>query len=580
MSFIRSPIICILGHVDHGKTSLLDAIRGTGVAKKEAGGITQMIGASYVSKEDIDRVAGKLAERMKLTLKIPGLLFIDTPGHEAFSSLRDRGGSIADLVVLVVDVNQGFQPQTIESIKILKQYKTPFLIAANKIDAISGWRTNNTKSFMESFNDQAEHVKEKAEEKIYQIMGHISEHGFDSERFDRVKDFTKQIGIIPISAKTQEGLGELLVLIAGLSQRFLEGSLDIDEKGRGKASVMEVKDEKGLGTVVDVIVYDGVFNKNDDIAFLTVGGVKRTKIRGLLLPNLSGKDKYQYVDSVVAAAGVRIYAPDLEGAIPGSPLDVIHNFEEDKKDIEEQLKSAVFVQDEVGVILRADSLGSVEALLKLLKVEGIKVRDASVGHITRKEVISAGVVAKEDPYMGIVLAFNVRVLDEAQVESDNTKIPIINRNIIYKLIDDYKDWVKSEKDRKKKESIQKITCPGKIKALPGFFFRASKPAIFGVDVLAGRLKKNYRLMNESGEIVGEVREIQKDKEKVEEAGTGDQLAISCDGIILHKNVTEGELLYTYMTEDEMKKWDSQLQMLSKEEKEVFEKIKKLLRIQF
>lgn len=580
MSFIRSPIICILGHVDHGKTTLLDSIRGTAVAKKEAGGITQMIGASYVSKSDIDSISKNLAEKMKVSLKIPGLLFIDTPGHEAFGNLRDRGGSIADLVVLVVDINQGFQPQTIESIKILKQYKTPFVIAANKVDAITGWRSNDTKSFFESLSKQPPHVKEKVDEKIYELMGLVSENGFDSDRFDRIKDFTKQIALIPISGKSKEGLAELLVMISGLSQKFLEDSLEIDEKGQGKGSIMEVKEEKGLGTVVDVIIYDGVLNKNDEVAYLTKDGVKKTKIRGLLVPNLSGKEKYTYIDSVVAASGVRLYAPGFEGAIPGSPIEVTLDFEKDKSAIESQLKSVIFQNDGDGVILRADSLGSVEALIKLLSIENIPVRDASVGAITKKEVIAAGAVGQNDWALGVVLGFNVKVLDEANIESNNSKIQIINRDIIYKLIDDYKDWVKSEKDRLKKDSIAKITCPGKIKALPGFFFRASKPAIFGVEVVAGRLKKQYRLMNTSGDIVGEVREIQKEKEKVDEAEVGDQLAISCDGIILNKNVCEGDVLYTYMTEDEMKKWDSQLHMLSKEEVEVFNQIKKLLRIQF
>jgi len=145
---IRSPIVCVLGHVDHGKTSILDAIRGSRVAAREAGGITQMIGASYITKEDIERLAKDLHGKLNFNLKIPGLLFIDTPGHEAFTNLRDRGGSIADIAILVVDIAQGFQPQTIESLRILKQYKTPFVVAANKIDLITGWSEQKTASFL------------------------------------------------------------------------------------------------------------------------------------------------------------------------------------------------------------------------------------------------------------------------------------------------------------------------------------------------------------------------------------------------------------------------------------------------
>jgi translation initiation factor 5B len=575
MKFTRSPIICLLAHVDHGKTTLLDSIRGTAVAKKEAGGITQMIGASYVSKKSIDGVAGNLAERMKLKISIPGLLFIDTPGHEAFSNLRDRGGSLADLVILLVDVNQGFQPQTIESIKILKQHKTPFILAANKIDRISGWKSHETPSFLESLGKQPEHIKQRLDEKIYEIMGKISEHGFDSERFDRIGDFSKQIAIVPISAKTKEGMSELLVLIGGLSQKFLGTRLEIEENGRGKGSIIEVKEEKGLGTTVDVIVYDGIVRKNDEIAYMTSGGIKKTKVRGLLEPNLGSGEKFVYVDEVVAAAGVKICAPGLEGAIPGSPLEVVRDFDNEKHEIEGQFKQVIFNKNDVtGVVLRADSLGSVEALLQLLKAEGIPVKDADVGNITKKDVLAAGAV--DDKYRRVILGFNVKVLDEAWEESKNSKVPIIYSGVVYKVVEQYQEWVQNEKDKLKKESLAKLTCPGRLKVLDGYIFRACKPAIFGVDVLAGRLKKNYRLMNREGEVVGQVREIQKEKEKVDEAGKGDQLAISCDGIHIGKNVNSGEVLYTYMTKDEIDLWSQRQDMLNDDEKELYEQIRKML----
>lgn len=580
MSFTRSPIICLLAHVDHGKTSLLDAIRGTAVAKKEAGGITQMIGASYVSKEDIDEIAGNLASKMKVEIRIPGLLFIDTPGHEAFGNLRDRGGSLADLVILLVDVAQGFQPQTIESIKILKEHKTPFLLAANKIDLVHGWKSQKTQSFFESLSKQQQNVKDAADQKLYELMGAISEHGFDSERFDRVTDFTKQIGIVPISAKTGEGLSELLVLISGLSQRFLGKDLEVDPDGRGKGSILEVKDEKGLGPTLDVIVYDGVLKKNDEIIFLTQEGSKTTKIRGILVPNIGGKEKFKTVDSVVAAAGVKIHAPDLDGAIPGSPLEVVKDLEEDRKAIEAQLRSIIFQKDDLGVIVRADSLGSVEAILRLFEKEGIKIKDASVGHITRREVISARVVSESDPFLGVVLGFNVKVLDDAKLQAKDDKISILTSDIVYRLIDDYRAWVKSEKDRMKKESAAKRTWPGKIKVLDGYIFRASKPAVFGVDVLGGKLKTHIRLMNKSGEIVGEIREIQKEKEKVDSAEQGDQLAISCEGIHIGKNVSPGEILYSYMTLDEVNSWEKDLQSLTDPEKQLFEEIRRLVKVVF
>ncbi len=579
---IRSPIVAVLGHVDHGKTTILDAIRGSAVAKREAGGITQMIGASYISRNDLETLSKRMGGSMKFDLKIPGLLFIDTPGHEAFTNLRDRGGSIADIAIVVVDVNTGFQPQTKESIRILKQYRTPFVIAANKMDTISGWKSYPDSSFISSYSRQPEHIRNRLDEKIYVLMGNISEFGFDSERFDRVNDFTKNIGIVPVSAKNREGLNELLVLIAGLSQKFLEGKLEIEESGRGKGSIIEVKEEKGLGETIDVILYDGVLKKGDEILFLTKDGVSRTKVRGLLEPSIgkSGKEKYRYVDSIAAAAGVKVYAPDLKGAIPGSPIEVIKDFEKDRLAIEKQFGKVFSEAREAGVTVKTDSLGSLEALSSLLRDAEVPVKREGVGKITRKDVLAAASVKKDDPYLGVVVGFNVEVLDEAWEESRNSRVPIIWSNIIYKVIEDYKEWVKSEKDRKKKEALKVLPWPGKIKALPGCCFRVSKPAIFGIEVLGGRIRKGYRLMNRSGEIVGEIREMQKEKEKLNEVTTGEQVAISCDGILYGKNVFEGDILYIYMTGEQFDVWNSQLSMLDEGEKTVLEETKRILKKYF
>jgi translation initiation factor 5B len=162
--YIRQPIVSVLGHVDHGKTSLLDYIRGSTVAAREAGAITQHIGATEVPINAIYNVCGELLKGKKFTL--PGLLFIDTPGHHAFTTLRIRGGSLADIAILIVDINEGFKPQTYESLRILKQYKTPFIVVANKIDAISGWQKTDGIA-KNRINNQRVNVKNIFEEKIY-----------------------------------------------------------------------------------------------------------------------------------------------------------------------------------------------------------------------------------------------------------------------------------------------------------------------------------------------------------------------------------------------------------------------------
>jgi len=574
---IRSPIVAILAHVDHGKTSILDAIRGSSVARKEAGGITQMIGASYISVENINDIGKTLAKKMNIKIKIPGLLFIDTPGHEVFTNLRERGGSIADVAILVIDIMQGVQPQTVESIKILKHYKTPFIIAANKVDLIEGWNKQKTTSILDSLSKQPDFVKQRLDKKIYEIMGKISEYGFDSERFDHIEDFSKQIAIIPTSAKTKEGIGELLMLIAGLSQKYLEKNLNITVDGIGKGSIIEVKKEKGMGTTVDIILYDGVISRGDEIIYLTSNGAKTTKIRGLLEPNLTPKkpeEKYKNINSVVAASGVKIIATDLEDAIPGSPINVVVNLEEDKKKIEGQFKEIIFDKHENGVVVRADSLGSVEALVSLLKEKNIEIKDAQIGKITKKEILKASAIAQRDKYLGVVMGFNVKITEEAREEEKNSNVPIIWSNVIYKIVEDYEEWVREKKEKEKKLLLDNLSWPTRIKIMEGYCFRVCKPAVFGVEILEGKLKVGDRLMNEDGEIIGEVKTIQNKKENIKEAKKGMQVALSSRELYFGKNVNEGDKLFTYLSKEQINVWKDKKDMLDDDEKRILFEIEK------
>ena len=367
---LRQPIVVMLGHVDHGKTSLLDCIRKTTIAKKEAGAITQHIGASEISLADIYDACGRTMGGKLPELSIPGLLFIDTPGHESFTHLRERGGSIADIAVLVVDINQGFQPQTIESIRILREFKTPFIVAANKIDIVTGWKSPQDSDgcrIISNIDAQRPEVQSRLDELLYTMVGKLHELGISSERFDRVTDFTKQVAILPVSAKTGEGLPELLLSIAGLSQKFLEKELRTEVGGAGKGTILEVKEEKGLGTTIDVIIYEGTLRKNDTIIFGTMNGASKVKIRGLLKPRMRATgegDKYEYVDEANAACGVKIYAPGLDGALSGSPLLVDDGNPDSGRlqEIHDMIKGIMSESEKNGVIVKADTLGSLEAL--------------------------------------------------------------------------------------------------------------------------------------------------------------------------------------------------------------------------
>ncbi|MBL7170295.1 MAG: translation initiation factor IF-2, partial [Candidatus Aenigmarchaeota archaeon] len=393
---IRQPIVAVLGHVDHGKTTILDSIRGSVVQKGEAGGITQHIGASFIPIDIIKGFCGDLLKKLKIDVKIPGLLFVDTPGHEAFTTLRRRGGSVADLAILVIDVNKGFQPQTDESLEYLKKFKTPFVVATNKIDLLPGWFPKPKACFIDTVKQQGYDVSGDLEDKLYTIVGQLSERGFESERFDRVEDFKKQVAIVPVSGKTGEGIPELLMVLAGLSQQFLKERLEVTEQAKG--SVLEVKEVKGLGTTIDVIVYDGTVHVGDH---LIIGGKEPlvTKVKALLRPpalkELRVEKKFDYIKEVSAAAGVKVSAPNLEGVIAGSPIICVchsHQIEDAKQKIQKEVEEVEFSLNVDGVVAKADTLGSLEALIKMLKDNDIPIRKAGIGPVIKQDVVEADTV--------------------------------------------------------------------------------------------------------------------------------------------------------------------------------------------
>ncbi|WP_042698002.1 translation initiation factor IF-2 [Thermococcus sp. PK] len=560
MKKIRQPIIAVLGHVDHGKTTLLDRIRNTRVAEKEAGGITQHIGATEVPIEVVRQLAGPLLSLWKGEIKIPGLLFIDTPGHEAFTSLRARGSSLADLAILIVDINEGFQPQTLESIEILRKYRTPFVVAANKIDRIKGWKIVENEPFLVNIKKQDQRAVQELETKLWELIGKFYELGFQANRFDRVQDFRRELAIIPISAKYGIGIPELLVLIAGLAQKYLEEKLKIEVEGPARGTILEVREEVGFGTTIDVIIYDGTLRKDD---IIVVGGKDKaivTKIRALLKPKpldeiRDPRYRFDQVEEVSAAAGIKIAAPNLEDALAGSPVIAARSEEEierAKQEILEQIKSVIISTDKVGVIVKADTIGSLEALSKELQEKNIPIRKADVGNISKTDVMEALSVKEEEPLYGVVIGFNVKVNEDAEEIAKAKNVPIFVGNIIYKVIEDYEAWVKAEEEKKKKELLAQTKFPGVIRIFPDerYIFRRSHPAIVGIEVLEGRIKPGYPLMKQNGERVGVIKSIKSKEDFLQEAKRGDQVAIAIDGAIVGRHIHPGEILYVDISRDD------------------------------
>jgi len=595
---LRQPIVTVLGHVDHGKTTLLDKIRQTSLAEKEPGQITQNIGASQIPTNVVEKICKACLVKFKFQITIPGLLFIDTPGHEAFTTLRKRGGSIADLAILVVDIMEGLKPQTIESLEILKAEKTPFVIAVNKIDRIPGWKTPTPEQlerkkiaatgkvpegrkykeaimFVESFGHQSVITQRKFEEQFYKIIEQISKRGFSADRFDRIASFKSTIAAVPVSGKTGEGVPELLAILIGLAQQFLTKQLVLTNETKG--SVLEVKDVVGLGKTLDVIIYDGTIRRGE---FMVIGGKNPmiTRIKCLLEPeplkDTRAEKKFKPVDECTAACGVRVAAPGIENVISGSPIVVV-NRESDAKRIfiefEHEKEKVEIVREDEGLVLKADSVGSLEAMLNIFRDYPIK--EATIGNITKEAVIHAE--TNKEPTNMAVIGFNVGVAEDAATMAKDKGIKILSSNIVYHLVEDYEKWSKDISEKLKQNEIDVLTRPGKISIMTGYVFRASNPAIVGCDVF-GFLKPGYKLFKWDKQLgvreVGEIKQLQKEGTNVDSAKTGDKLAVSITGPTVGRQVVEGDVLYTNIGSEEFKRLRQFEKFLSNSEKEVLKEI--------
>jgi translation initiation factor 5B len=556
---MRQPIVCMLGHVDTGKTSLLDKIRGTAVQMREAGGLTQQIGASYFPFDTLVAITQKLIQNVNLNVKVPGLLVVDTPGHEAFANLRTRGGSVADIAILVVDVMHGFENQTFESLNILKSRKVPFIIAANKIDRIEGWASEENRPFMQSYKSQSKWVQEDLDNRLYNIMGTLSREQISSERFDRVRDFTRNVAIVPVSAKTGEGIGELLAVLIGLTQQYLEQRLQVTE-GPAQGTVLEVKEEVGLGITLNAIIYDGTLHDDDTIVIGGKEGPITTKIRAILVPQpleeiRDSKKRFNNIPEAHAAAGIKIAAPDIDDAIPGSPLLSVGkdmSLEKAINYVASEMERLKVQTEQTGIMVKTDTLGSLEAIVESLRVKDIQIRIADIGDVSRRDVMEALSVKHEDPFLGVILAFNVKILPDAEKEARDQKVPIFWNDIIYNLMDDYIRWADEEREAKARKEFDTLVKPGKFEVMEGYIFRRAKPAIFGARVLAGHITPNIQCINQNGERVGRISQIQESGNPISRAEEGKEVAVAMPQPIVGRHIKEHDLLYVDIPEKDAK----------------------------
>ena len=540
--WIRQPIVGVLGHVDHGKTSLLDNIRGGVVASREAGGITQHIGATEVPIQEIVRICRDILGARNF--KIPGLLFIDTPGHESFSSLRIRGGSIADIAVLVIDVREGIMPQTKESLEVLKKFKTPFVVVANKVDLIEGF-SGMKGAFIPSIKNMEQSRLEELDNKVFQLSSQLYREGFSADRYDRISDFTRNIAIVPLSAKSGYGVPDLLMILSGLAQTFLETQLQ-NEDETAEGTILEVREEKGMGEVSDAILYSGILKRGETVLTGTVDGIRALKVKGIFKPKpldeiRDPRDRFLPVSEVKAASGIRILFQGEGGIIPGSPFkEATGDLITLKKSIEDAIKGS-FKPSSEGIVAKADTVGGLEALVYELGRINVPIKKAEVGPVSKRDITDAA--TNSVPENKIIIAFNVPV----EVK-EYSEVKVIENKVIYSIKDDLIEAREEIIRRELEEKRKAFTFPCKLLILEGNVFRISKPAIFGVRILGGKLRVKTQLMKIDGNNVGPVKSIRTGEQSLQEANQGDEVAIAMDGITIGRQLKEGDVLYSDINE--------------------------------
>lgn len=492
---LRSPICCILGHVDTGKTKLLDKIRQTNVQEGEAGGITQQIGATYFPVEAIKQKTAVVNKDGTFEFKVPGLLVIDTPGHESFSNLRSRGSSLCNIAILVVDIMHGLEPQTLESMKLLRDRKTPFVVALNKIDRLYGWKKIDNNGFQESLALQTKGVQNEFRNRLEQTKLAFSEQGFNAELFYENKSMARFVSLIPTSAHTGEGIPDMLKLILQLTQERMVGALMY--LSEVQATVLEVKQIEGFGMTIDVILSNGILREGDRILLCGTDGVIKTSVRALLTPEklkeLRLKSQYVHNKEVKAALGVKIVAPGLEKAIAGSRL-LVAGPDDDEDDIEDELLSdleSLFSRVEKtgrGVSVQASTLGSLEALLDFLKDCKIPVANVQIGPVSKRDIMQCGVMLEKSPDYAVMLCFDVKVEKEAAAYAEENGIKVFTADIIYHLFDAFTKHMDEVLEKKKEDSKMLAVFPCVLR--PVAIFNKTSPIVVGVDVVEGSLKLN------------------------------------------------------------------------------------------
>eukprot|EP00754_Rhynchopus_humris_P022646 Rhum_TRINITY_DN14798_c28_g1::Rhum_TRINITY_DN14798_c28_g1_i1::g.111109::m.111109/K03243/EIF5B; translation initiation factor 5B len=564
---LRSPICCVLGHVDTGKTKLLDYIRRTNVQTGEAGGITQQIGASFFPAQNLIEKTAQLRKHMKSTMeiKVPGLLVIDTPGHEAFANLRGRGSALCDIAILVIDIMHGLEPQTKESIELLKARKCPFVVALNKIDRLYEWKEKKHAPFPITYEQQNPMAKEQFEKRLSAVTLELAECGLNSVLYTKNTNFLKYVSLVPTSAHTGEGVPDLLMLMVQLTQRHMEERLTIS--ANLKCNLLEVKKIEGHGVTIDVILVDGVLSEGDTIVLCGLNGPIVTQIRALLTPHpmkeIRVKADYLHHKKIRAAQGIKIAATGMEEAVPGTTVLVCRpddDIEKLQEEVMADLGSMVRrSQGDHGVCVQASTLGALEALLVFLKECEIPVSTVGVGELHKKDVMRAVGIKEKHPKYAVILCFDVEISKEAKLVSEKEEIRIFTADIIYNLQDKFKAYLKEYAQMLIEKNKSRAVFPVKMHVMKDKeVIRAKNPIVLPILIDDGQLRIGTPLFcwkmvdgKKTAFTFGKVEGMQRDFKEVKVAKKGEEVAvkIKAEGITFGRQVTEDDEFYSLITRD-------------------------------
>ncbi|KAJ0441116.1 putative protein-synthesizing GTPase [Helianthus annuus] len=535
---LRSPICCIMGHVDTGKTKLLDCIRRTNVQEGEAGGITQQIGATYIPADNIRERTKELKADAKLN--VPGLLVIDTPGHESFKNLRSRGSGLCDIAILVVDIMHGLEPQTIESLNLLRMRNTEFIVALNKVDRLYGWKVCRNAPIGKAMKLQSRDVQLEFEHRLTQIITQFKEQGINTELYSKNKERGETYSIVPTSAISGEGIPEMLLLLVQWAQKTMVEKLTYSNEIQ--CTVLEVKVIEGLGTTIDVVLVNGVLREGDEIVVCGFQGPIHTTIRSLLTPHpmkeLRVKGAYIHHKEIKAAQGIKITGQNLEHAVAGTALYVVgpdDDVDEIKESVMDDMRNVMSRIDKSGegVYVQASTLGSLEALLEFLKtpVVSIPVSGIGIGPVHKKDVMKASVMLEKKKEYATILAFDVKVTPEARELADDIGVKIFIADIIYHLFDQFKAYIDNLKEEKKREAAEDAVFPCVLQIMPNCVFNKKDPIILGVDVIEGILKIGTPICIPQRDFIdiGRISSIENNHKPVDYAKKGQKVAIKITG---------------------------------------------------